>query len=101
MLPTRIGHLGKRTFLHPVVMAAAVMPGKVEGWQGAAQTIYTDHFLDVDPIDGPIGYKLEAPPLHPVIFASTVAGGMHRACSAVASVPTDTRVACVAARRFP
>ena len=72
--PDPHGHLGKRTFLHPVVMAAAVMPGKVEGWQGAPQTIYTDHFLDVDPIDGPIGYKLEAPPLHPVIFASTVAG---------------------------
>jgi choline dehydrogenase-like flavoprotein len=66
--------LGKRTFLHPVVVSAAVMPNKVEGWQGAPQTIYTDHFLETDPIDGPIGYKLEAPPLHPVIFASTVAG---------------------------
>jgi choline dehydrogenase-like flavoprotein len=68
------GLLGKRTFLHPVVMSAAVMPGKVEGWQGAPQTIYTDHFLETDPIDGRMGYKLEAPPLHPVIFASTVAG---------------------------
>lgn len=68
------GRLGRRTFLHPVVMSAAVMPGKVEGWQGAPQTIYTDHFLETNPIDGPMGYKLEAPPLHPVIFASTVAG---------------------------
>ena len=72
--PDPHGRLGRRTFLHPVVVSAAIMPGKVEGWQGAPQTIYTDHFLQTQPIDGPIGYKLEAPPLHPVIFASTVAG---------------------------
>lgn len=66
--------LGARTFLHPVVMSAAVMEQKVEGWQGAPQTIYTDHFLETQAIDGPIGFKLEAPPLHPVIFASTVSG---------------------------
>ncbi len=72
--PDPHGRLGVRTFLHPVVLSAAQMPGKVEGWQGAPQTIYSDHFLETHPIDGPIGYKLEAPPLHPVIFASTVSG---------------------------
>ena len=72
--PDPHGKLGKRTFLHPVVMSAAVMPARVEGWQGAPQTIYTDHFLETQPIDGAIGYKLEAPPLHPVIFASSVTG---------------------------
>lgn len=72
--PDPHGRLGSRTFLHPVVMSAAQMPQKVEGWQGAPQTIYTDHFLETQPIDGPIGFKLEAPPLHPVIFASSVAG---------------------------
>lgn len=72
--PDPHGILGTRTFLHPVVMSAAVMPQKVEGWQGAPQTVYTDHFLETQPIDGPIGFKLEAPPLHPVIFASTVQG---------------------------
>jgi choline dehydrogenase-like flavoprotein len=66
--------LGKRTFLHPVVMSAAIMDGKVEGWTGAPQTIYSDHFLETQPIDGPIGYKLEAPPLHPVILASSLQG---------------------------
>lgn len=75
--PDPNGLLGARTFLHPVVMSAAVMPQKVEGWQGAPQTIYTDHFLETQPIDGPIGFKLEAPPLHPVIFASTVSGYGH------------------------
>ena len=72
--PDPHGLLGRRTFLHPVVMSAAVMPQTVAGWQGAPQTIYTDHFLETQPIDGAIGYKLEAPPLHPLIFASTVPG---------------------------
>ena len=72
--PDPHGRLGLRTFLHPVVMSAAIMAQKVEAWAGAPQTIYTDHFLDTQPIDGPIGFKLEAPPLHPVIFASTVSG---------------------------
>lgn len=72
--PDPHGRLGKRTFLHPVVMSAAVMDQKVEGWQGAPQTIYTDHFLHTQAIDGAMGFKLEAPPLHPLIFASTVCG---------------------------
>jgi choline dehydrogenase-like flavoprotein len=72
--PDPHGLLGTRTFLHPVVMSAGVMPQKVEGWQGAPQTIYTDHFLETQPIDGAMGFKLEAPPLHPVIFASSVSG---------------------------
>jgi choline dehydrogenase-like flavoprotein len=72
--PDPHGRLGARTFLHPVVMSAGVMEQKVEGWQGAPQTIYTDHFLETQAIDGPIGFKLEAPPLHPVIFASSVVG---------------------------
>ena len=72
--PDPHGRLGTRTFLHPVVMSASVFHQKVEGWQGAPQTIYSDHFLETQPIDGAMGYKLEAPPLHPVIFASIVPG---------------------------
>ena len=72
--PDPHGTLGARTLLHPVVMSSGVFEQKVEAWPGAPQTIYTDHFLDTQAIDGPIGYKLEAPPLHPIIFASTVPG---------------------------
>jgi choline dehydrogenase-like flavoprotein len=72
--PDPHARLGVRTFLHPVVMSAAVMDQTVAGWAGAPQTVYTDHFMDTQPIDGPIGFKLEAPPLHPVIFATTVPG---------------------------
>ncbi|MCW5665585.1 MAG: GMC family oxidoreductase [Piscinibacter sp.] len=65
---------GLRTFLHPVVISAAVFDDPVEGWKGAPQTIYSDHFLETQPLDGPIGYKLEAPPLHPIIFSTTLPG---------------------------
>lgn len=67
-------HLGERTFLHPVLVSAAKMAEEVRADSGAPQTIYSDHFLHTDPIDGPLGFKLEAPPLHPVIFASTLPG---------------------------
>ena len=73
-LPDPHGRLGLRTFLHPVVLSTAVFEQTVAGWDGAPQTIYTDHFLDVAPIDGPMGYKLEAPPLHPVIASTTLPG---------------------------
>ena len=73
-LPDPHGLLGARTFLHPVVISAATFEQKVEAWDGAPQTLYSDHFLQTQPIDGAIGYKLEAPPMHPVIFSSTLAG---------------------------
>ena len=72
--PDPHGRLGIRTFLHPVVMSSGIFAQKVEAWNGAPQTIYSDYFLQTQAIDGPMGYKLEAPPLHPVIFASTVPG---------------------------
>lgn len=73
-LPDPHGLLGHRTFLHPVVLSAATFAQQVAGWQGAPQTIYSDHFLDLHPIDGPIGYKLEAPPVHPLIFTTSLRG---------------------------
>jgi choline dehydrogenase-like flavoprotein len=73
-MPDPHGLLGTRTFLHPVILSAATFQQTVDGWNGAPQTIYTDHFLGTQPIDGPIGYKLEAPPLYPLIFASTLPG---------------------------
>jgi choline dehydrogenase-like flavoprotein len=70
--PDPHGILGRRTFLHPAVVSAALMPDRVDGFAGAPQTIYSDHFLETQPIDGPLGYKLEAPPLHPVLTAITL-----------------------------
>ena len=85
--PDPHARLGRRTFLHPVVMSAAIMSQQVQAWAGAPQTIYTDHFLGTQPIDGPIGFKLEAPPLHPVIFASTVFGFGQQQADMLAQFP--------------
>ncbi len=66
--------LGKRTFLHPTGVSAAIMAEKVDGYYGAPQSIYSDHFLDTMPLNGPIGFKLEAPPVHPILAAITLQG---------------------------
>lgn len=72
--PDPYRRLGIRTFLHPTVISAALFAARVDGYEGAPQTVYSDHFLERDPIDGPLGFKLEVPPLHPVLFASTLQG---------------------------
>jgi choline dehydrogenase-like flavoprotein len=73
-VPDPHGILGKRTFLHPTIVSAALMPEPVHAYAGAPQTIYSDHFLGTQPIDGPAGFKLEAPPLHPILGAITLPG---------------------------
>jgi choline dehydrogenase-like flavoprotein len=77
--PDPHGLAGRRTFLHPTCVSAAVMPERVDGYAGAPQSIYCDHFLDIQPIDGAVGYKLEVPPLHPLLMATTLQGfgGFH------------------------
>lgn len=72
--PDPFGHTGRRTFLHPVLLSAAGFAEPIQAWAGAPQTVYSDHFLHTQAIDGPLGFKLEAPPLHPLIAATTLAG---------------------------
>lgn len=71
-VPDPAALIGKRTFLHPTVVSAATMPERVAGFSGAPQTVYSDHFLETQPVDGPIGFKLEAPPIHPILAAITL-----------------------------
>jgi choline dehydrogenase-like flavoprotein len=66
--------LGKRTFLHPTLVSAGLFAQRVDGYAGAPQSVYSDHFLQQGPIDGPLGFMLEAPPIHPVLLATTLAG---------------------------
>ncbi|HVP88330.1 MAG TPA: GMC family oxidoreductase [Casimicrobiaceae bacterium] len=72
--PDPNGIVGKRTFLHPSLVSAALMPERIDGFSGAPQTIYSDQFLEPGSPDGPIGFKLEAAPLHPVLGSTTLAG---------------------------
>jgi choline dehydrogenase-like flavoprotein len=68
------GLLGKRTFLHPTLVSAALFDKPIRAYAGAPQTVYSDHFLTQAAVDGPLGFKLEAPPLHPVLFSTTLHG---------------------------
>jgi choline dehydrogenase-like flavoprotein len=90
--PDPAGRLAKRTFLHPVVISSALFEQPVRAYAGAPQTVYSDHFLEQFPIDGPLGFKLEAPPLHPVLFSTTLQGwgeGHARVMKNFANVQTN------------
>ena len=72
--PDPHGRLGQRTFLHPTVVSAGRFALPVKGFSGAPQSVYSDHFLHTQPVDGPLGFKLETPPLHPVLMGTTLQG---------------------------
>lgn len=63
--------VGTRSFLHPVVISMGLMPEKIEGWSGAPQSRYSDHFLWKG-LDQRPGYKLEVPPLQPILGMTQV-----------------------------
>jgi len=79
--PDPYGKLGRRTFLHPVVMSAASMPEAVNGHQGAPQSVYSDDYLW--PSDGRAGFKLEVPPVYPMIAALILRGHGERHAQAM------------------
>lgn len=70
-IPDPYHTLGKRSFLHPVTIAMAVMQEKVEGWHGAPQSRYSDEFLWTD-LERRPGYKIEVPPLQPILGLTQV-----------------------------
>lgn len=83
--------IGRRTFLHPTVVCAAQMPEVVDAYSGAPQSVYSDHYLQTQPLDGPIGFKLEVPPVHPVLMATTLPG-FGRAHAALTAAMPQTQV---------
>ncbi|OGH04500.1 MAG: hypothetical protein A2600_04330 [Candidatus Lambdaproteobacteria bacterium RIFOXYD1_FULL_56_27] len=69
-LPDPYRTLGKRTFLHPVNISGGLFKEPIRAFEGAPQTRYSDQFL----ANRPIGFKLEVPPVHPVLTASSLPG---------------------------
>lgn len=69
-LPDPHGLVGKRTFLHPVVLTYAVMPGEINGWYGAPQSVASDHFQWQGDFGKSPGFKLEVPPINPGLTAA-------------------------------
>lgn len=66
--------IGKRTMLHPVNAVFARFDEKIEPWSGAPQSLYSDHFQWKDGATGPMGFKIEAIPLHPGLASSLLGG---------------------------
>ena len=68
------GLVGTRTFLHPVNISGAIMPFAVNGEYGAPQTSYSDHYVETRIDNKKPGFKLECPPLQPMLMATALVG---------------------------
>ncbi|HQV41054.1 MAG: GMC family oxidoreductase [Moraxellaceae bacterium] len=66
--------IGKRTMLHPVNAVFAHFDEKIEPWNGAPQSLYSDHFQWKDGPTGSMGFKIEAVPLQPGLASSLLGG---------------------------
>ncbi|QSP95264.1 GMC family oxidoreductase [Marinobacter salinisoli] len=86
-IPDPYNRVGKRSFLHPVNATTAVMADKVEPFYGAPQSIYSDEFNFKEGVDGPAGFKLEVPPLHPAMAAGVVPHHGQQQADAMANLP--------------
>lgn len=86
-LPDPYNRLGKRSFIHPVNATIAQMPEQVDPFYGAPQSIYSDEFNFKNGVDGPAGFKLEVPPLHPGMSAGVVPGHGQSQVDAMAQLP--------------
>jgi choline dehydrogenase-like flavoprotein len=68
-VPDPHGLIGKRTFLHPTTLTMAIYGESIDPFYGAPQSIYSDHFQWQNVHTGPVGFKLEVPPLQPAFAA--------------------------------
>ena len=64
--------VGKRTFIHPVNLTAAIYDQVIDPFSGAPQSVYSDQFLWPDAQQ--MGFKLEVPPMHPVLTSTMING---------------------------
>jgi choline dehydrogenase-like flavoprotein len=69
--PDESGLLGRRTFLHPVIMSVPFFKEPVRGFQGAPQSIASHAFAHRG---DEVGFFLEVAPIHPMIAATAAPG---------------------------
>lgn len=79
--------LGRRTFLHPVVLSRAVFEQRVDPYHGAPQSAHCSHFLFPQGSTGPMGFRIETLPLHPVLWAGTLPGHGERHARWMSELP--------------
>lgn len=72
--PDPYDRIGKRTFMHPVPFSLGDFEQGINGFSGAPQSVYSDHFQWRDGTTGPMGFKIEVAPMQPS-FASVVMMG--------------------------
>jgi choline dehydrogenase-like flavoprotein len=70
-VPDPHGRVGVRTFIHPVIVSAALYDEPVIGYRGAPQSVASKHFYDRG---DEVGFLLEAVPVYPGLFAAASPG---------------------------
>lgn len=66
------GRVGKRLFLHPVVVSNAHFQEPVEAYRGAPISVYSRQFINRG--EGRLGWLLEVPPLLPILNSLALTG---------------------------
>lgn len=66
------GRVGRRTWVHPVMVMLGLFEKEIRAFSGAPQSVYSHHFIERGP--GKMGFFLEVPPVHPML-GSIVATG--------------------------
>lgn len=79
--------VGKRSFFHPTTFCFAEFEQYIDPYYGAPQSIYSDHFQWQQVANGPVGYKLEVPPLQPGLASVLLMGHGHKHFSDMQKLP--------------
>lgn len=61
--------LGKHLYLHPTSLVLGFYDDPIEGWRGPPHSILCEEFAE---LEGNFGFRLEAAPVHPGIFAAAI-----------------------------
>lgn len=79
------GRVGRRTWLHPVVVMLAQFDREIRPFYGAPQSVYSHQFIERGP--GKVGFFLEVPPIHPMLAAVVATGDGARLQEALTGLP--------------
>jgi choline dehydrogenase-like flavoprotein len=79
------GRVGRRTWLHPVVVSMAEFDEPVNAFQGAPQSVFSHQFSERG--DGKLGFFLEVPPVHPMLASAVMTGTGEKAQELLKRLP--------------
>jgi choline dehydrogenase-like flavoprotein len=79
------GRVGRRTWLHPVVVMLAQFEQEIRAFSGAPQSVYSHHFIERGP--GKVGFFLEVPPVHPMLGSLVATGSGGRIQDVLGDLP--------------